>query len=307
LFSETKFVFFKVHSYLKWRKFKLNQIVSAFPQRLTKAILDAIFPAKCVVCGLFFDLPAEAHRRRFLYEFQDHNKSDGSFFRIIKQLFDRYLCPDCVNDVVPVGAPMCEVCGYMFKSKQGDNRLCEACISSPKCFRFARAPVVYDRAFMSLIHSFKYRSKIQLAKPLGGLLCYAFQRWWHKEDLDMVMPVPLHSSRFKRRGYNQAFLLIDAWKKIAAETMPDSIGLRFNERILVRNRSTVPQTGLGRSERMANMKNAFDALEPRIIRGRRILLIDDVYTTGATANECARELLNSGAQFVDVLTVARAM
>jgi ComF family protein len=270
-------------------------------------VVDALFPVKCVVCGRFFDAPDTAQR---------HNPSRGigavhqfnhSLPQIVKQLFNAYLCRGCVNDVVAVAAPICVTCGFMFKSRQGENRICEDCISSPKRFRVARAPVVYDRALMSLIHSFKYRGKIQLANPLGGLLYHAFQRWWDADGIDMVIPVPLYGSRFKRRGYNQAFLLIEHWRKMAAELTMDIAGLRFDNNILARNRSTAPQTGLGRDERRTHMKNAFHVRQADSIRGMRILLVDDVYTTGATVNECARELLNNGARFVDVLTVARAI
>jgi ComF family protein len=260
-----------------------------------------------VVCGRFFDAPTTAQRRNPSHGIQADHKFNSSFARVVKQLFNAYLCRGCVNDVVPVAAPICVTCGFMFKSRQGDNRICEDCISSPKRFRIARAPVVYDRALISLIHSFKYRGKIQLAKPLGGLLFYAIQHWWDADGIDMVIPVPLYGSRFKRRGYNQAFLLIEHLRKIAAEFTMDIAGLRFDNNSLARNRSTAPQTGLGRNERRANMNNAFHVREADSIRGMRILLVDDVYTTGATVNECARELLDNGAQFVDVLTVARAM
>jgi ComF family protein len=269
--------------------------------------MDALFPVRCVVCTRFYDAPTTAQRRNPYHGIQSDQKFNSSFDRVVKQLFNMFLCRDCVNDVFPVEAPICISCGFIYKSRQGDNRLCEDCISSPKPFRMARAPVVYDRALMNLIHSFTYRNKTQLVKPLGGLLFYAFQRWWDADGIDMVIPVPLYGSRLKQRGYNQAFLLIEHWRKIAAQFSMDITGLQFNNNCLSRNRSTAPQTGLGRDERNTNMKNAFHIRDAESIRGKRILLVDDVYTTGATVNECARELLDSGARFVDVLTVARAV
>ncbi len=285
----------------------MSQPISAFSRRICKAVVDALFPVQCVVCGHFFDTPASAQWHNPSLGTQADHIFNSSFARIARQLFSTYLCRGCVNDVVPVAAPICVTCGFIFNSRQGENRVCEDCISAPKRFRIARAPVVYDRALMSLIHSFKYRGKIQLANALGGLLFYAFQCWWDADGIDMVIPVPLYGRRLKQRGYNQAFLLIEGWRKMAAEFPMDISGLRFDHNSLARNRSTAPQTGLGRNERRTNMKNAFHIREADSIRGMRILLIDDVYTTGATVNECARELLDNGARFVDVLTVARAM
>jgi ComF family protein len=268
-------------------------------------VIDALFPFRCLVCGRFFDAPDIPRRQK-----QPHGiraEINIPFGAIIEQLFSSYLCAGCVQGIIPVAAPICVTCGSMFKSRVGEDRLCGDCITSLKRFRIARAPVVYDQALMSLIHSFKYNGKVQLAKPLGGLLLHTFQRYWDAEGIDVVIPVPLYGSRLKQRGFNQAVLLIQHWRKTALEFAIDVAGLQIERSILVRKRSTVPQTGLGRNQRMANMKNAFHVHEAERIRGRRILLVDDVYTTGATVNECARELLDKGAQHVDVLTVARAM
>jgi ComF family protein len=206
-----------------------------------------------------------------------------------------------------VKLPFCLACGFLFKSKEADDRLCGDCITSPKKFRVARAPVVYDEAFMNLVLNLKYHSKIQLAKPLGGLLLVAFLQYWDAGDIDIVIPVPLFQKRFKQRGFNQAFVLIQNWEDLAEELNVDLTGLHIERQALVRNRPTATQTGLGRKERMDNIKNAFSVPESHKITGKRILLVDDVYTTGATVDECSRELLKHGAACVDVLTLARAM
>ena len=198
-------------------------------------------------------------------------------------------------------------CGFLLKSKEADDRLCGDCITSPKKFRMARAPIVYDAASMNLILSLKYRGKIQLAKPLGGLLLAAFLEHWDAGDIDIVIPVPLFQKRFKQRGFNQAFVLIQYWKNLAGELNVDLSGLQIEREALVRNRPTATQTGLGRKERMDNIKNAFSVTESRKIAGKRVLLVDDVYTTGATVDECSRMLIKYDAACVDVLTVARAM
>lgn len=160
---------------------------------------------------------------------------------------------------------------------------------------------------MNLVLNLKYHGKIQLAKPLGGLLLVAFLQYWDAGDIDIVIPVPLFQKRFKQRGFNQAFVLIQNWEDLAEELNADITGLHIERQALVRNRPTATQTGLGRKERMDNIKNAFSVPESQKITGKRILLVDDVYTTGATVDECSRVLIKHGAAYVDVLTVARAM
>ena len=143
-------------------------------------------------------------------------------------------------------------------------------------------------------------STIKLFALLGIVLLAAFLHFWDGGDIDLILPVPLHPKRFRQRGFNQAYQLASDWKHI------DS-GLAAATRLLVRRRATAPQTGLGKAQRRHNIRNAFGVQQPEAIRSQRILLIDDVYTTGATADECARVLLQCGAARVDVLTLARAV
>ena len=123
----------------------------------------------------------------------------------------------------------------------------------------------------------------------------------------MILPVPLHPSRLRQRGFNQASLLIRNWQQIAQRHFCDLSHIRLEDDLLVRITQTEPQSALGRAQRTQNIKNAFGLNGEKEIKGGSILLIDDVYTTGATANECGRLLLSSGAQNVDVLTLARAV
>jgi ComF family protein len=124
-------------------------------------------------------------------------------------------------------------------------------------------------------------------------------RFWDADTVDLLVPVPLHVTRLRERGFNQAFLLITKWAKHE--------GLCFDGMSLCRRRRTDPQTGLSRQERGRNIRKAFAVRKPETIQGKRILLVDDVYTTGATVNACARILLEVGAATVDVLTLARAV
>jgi ComF family protein len=159
---------------------------------------------------------------------------------------------------------------------------------------------------MEMIHHLKYRGKIQLAKPLGNFLFTAFLHFWDTNPFDFIVPVPLHVKRFRIRGFNQAYLLIKDWHELSRFTCREIPDPKISRDILVRSRWTEPQTGLDRKERMSNIKNAFTITDKRVVKGKRILLVDDVYTTGATVNECAKTFLKSGAQSVDVLTLARA-
>jgi ComF family protein len=275
--------------------------------RVVNAVMEAVFPAKCLACGCFMHPQEQVFRPEFsIVSYAGHcqDLESGGFVHHLMQV---YLCADCTRKVTLVKPPFCRVCGFLLNSKEADDRLCGDCITSPKQFKMARAPIVYDAAFINLILSLKYRGKIQLAKPLGSLLLVAFLQYWDAGDIDIVIPVPLFQKRFKQRGFNQAFALIQNWKDLAEELNADLTGLQIERRALIRNRPTATQTGLGRKQRMENIKNAFSVIESYRIAGKRVLLVDDVYTTGATANECSRMLIKHGAACVDVLTVARAM
>ena len=144
------------------------------------------------------------------------------------------------------------------------------------------------------IHLFKYRGKTLLAGPLGTLLLDAMGRL---PKVDGLVPVPLHPSRLREREFNQALLLCDYLK--------DRSGLPVIPDGLERVRETPPQIGLAHAARRGNVRRAFVPKRPERIEGRRIVLIDDVLTTGATVNDCARALKKAGAEIVCVLTVAR--
>ena len=173
-------------------------------------------------------------------------------------------------------------------------------------FRKARSVGVYDKTLMSLVHAFKYGKKIQLADPLGRMLFKTFLCHWGKDEVDLVMPVPLHPERLRERGFNQAFLLVRNWPLPERKGNPAKSFVEINPDTLTRIKRTHPQTGLNRRGRSENIKNAFHVKDADKIKGRRILLVDDVLTTGATIRECARVLKKEGAIKIDVLTLARA-
>jgi ComF family protein len=152
---------------------------------------------------------------------------------------------------------------------------------------------------MKAIHRLKYGGKTALARPLGALARATFCQSWNAGSIDLLLPVPLHMKRLRQRGFNQAYLVNKKW---AAQE-----GIPFDGFALSRSRWTEPQTTLARAERRKNVRGAFSLLHPDGVKGQRILLVDDVFTTGATVNECARVLMKGGARWVDVLTLARAV
>jgi ComF family protein len=267
---------------------------------IVKVLREAIFPSKCLVCESFFQPVTYKNCDLSFKIFNDDQKS--TFNKLMLSM----LCPDCATDFLPVESPLCSICGIMFKGRIGDDHICGECIKSPKKFQMARAVGIYEGTFMKTIQYLKYRGKIQLVQPLSILLFLVFIRYWNNKSIDIIVPVPLHIKRFRKRGFNQTYLLIRDWFSYA-----DAFNIKLHPKIernaLVKNKKTKPQTGLDRKQRLANVKNAFSIGNSSKIAGKRILLIDDVYTTGVTANECAKVLINEGAKIVDVLTLARSM
>ncbi|MBU1163430.1 MAG: ComF family protein [Proteobacteria bacterium] len=274
---------------------------------MARALIEAILPSKCLVCGSFFqpvmyksyNLPVKIFNDESMLAYQKKNT--------FNKLMLPFLCPACSSSFVPVESPFCCICGIKFKSRIGDDHVCGECIKSPKKFRTARAVGVYEGTLMKTIQRLKYKGKIQLARPLGMLLFLAFITYWDKKRIDLIVPVPLHIKRFRKRGFNQAYLLIREWLFCADAFNVELSYSKIEKNALIKNKQTEPQTGLDRKQRLANIKNAFSIGDSSKITGKSILLIDDVYTTGATANECTKVLLNEGAESVDVLTLARSM
>jgi ComF family protein len=193
--------------------------------------------------------------------------------------------------------PLCECCGLPFAYQVAARSRCAACIASPPAFDRARAVLVYDDASRRLVLGFKHADRLEPVPAFGRWLARAGAEL--TEAADLIAPVPLHRWRLFRRRYNQAALLAQALGRVAGcPVAPD---------LLVRRRSTPSQGGLGRAGRRRNVAGAFALRSGRDaqVRGRRILLIDDVHTTGATLGECARVLRRAGAASVDALTLAR--
>lgn len=213
------------------------------------------------------------------------------------------LCAECLSRIRLIHDPLCSICGIPFEGA-AESHLCGRCATHKPHFRRARAIASYRAAededsdpLASMIRRHKYG----LDQALGPVLVEALghQLPVDREGYDVIMPVPLHSARLRWRGFNQAALLAGA---VARE-----LGGKLDVSSLVRMRATAAQTERGLEERRRNVQAAFIVMKPARIAAMRILLVDDVMTTGATVNECAKTLGEAGARWVDVLTLARAL
>lgn len=213
---------------------------------------------------------------------------------------DRGVCANCLDKAVSlqIKPPVCPSCGLPMPGfEPGSDFLCGECILRPPAFSGARSFGYYRGELGRLIQGLKFHKRRTLAEILGPFLVVAFDETWRRDTFDMVVPIPLHPERRRSRGYNQAELL--------ARSLAHRIGIPVDNRVLIRNRSTLPQVGLTDVQRLANVRNAFRCIDSRRISGRRILLIDDVMTTGATAASASSAFMKNGALRVSVLTLAR--
>ena len=206
------------------------------------------------------------------------------------------LCFACWNALRVIEEPCCPRLGIPFPYDQGPGQVSAAALADPPSWTQARAAVAYDDASKAIVHALKYRDRHEAATLMARLMRRAGAQLL--ADADLVVPVPLHPMRLWRRRFNQAALLA---QHLCADR-PDA----FQPLVLKRVRSTRPQVGLDHEARRKNVRGAFVVAEKDRIRiaGRRILLIDDVMTTGATASACTVALQKAGATSVDILTFA---
>jgi ComF family protein len=203
------------------------------------------------------------------------------------------VCPECEAQIEWVESPLCTCCGAVFASRDGADRVCGDCTADPPPFSRARAAAIYDGPAALSIKRFKFTRQMAYLPVM--------QHWLQRPlclelvaDADLLVPVPLHLKRLKQRGFNQALFLARGFPQVP-----------LGREAVVRLRHTVPQVELKPKERRDNVKGAFAVPDPALVKDKNVLLLDDVYTTGATVRECAKVLRRAGARRVEVLTVAR--
>lgn len=237
-------------------------------QSVASASANLLFPPRCVSCGV----PVE---------------SVHSF------------CLDCFAKLQLITAPHCSHCGVPFEYDLGHDAVCAACLHEPPRYTAARAAMHYDDYSRGLITRLKYGDHSELVPALAQQLRRAGGEL--TAQADWLVPVPLHSRRLRERKFNQSALL--------AFALSDVTGVAVMADGLLRVEDTPPQASLTRKQRLENVKKAFRVNHKRaaLLRGVRVLLIDDVMTTGATIDACSKVLLGAGVTNVYVLTVARTV
>ena len=239
-----------------------------FFRNLGAAVLDLLLPPRCHICRT-----------------------------TITGIGPLHLCADCQARLPGINAPVCTVCGIPFDGA-GTDHPCGRCMAAPPPYAAARAAFRFEGSCRDLIHAFKYTHKSHLRRPLGLLMARALQPFVDEFQPELLLPVPLHRSRLRQRGFNQAVLL--------GEILAQQWQLPLLRQGLVRIRPTTPQVELTHDQRMTNLQGAFTVRDASTLAGRRIMLVDDVFTTGSTLSECAKVLRQAGAGDVIAATIAHA-
>jgi ComF family protein len=256
---------------------KMKKGVHAFEQFL--------YPPKCLKCRTYMD-----------------NGIPGS--RALESCF----CDLCLSTGFNlITRPYCIKCGIQLPGDaQIENHVCQSCLKIPLTLEKIRAVSEYSGIIKEAVPLFKYQSKLSLAKVLESLLFQTFLDHFEKMPVDLIMPIPLHWTKLMQRGFNQAYLLVRSFKQLYHEHFGITPGWDVDIHAMTRKKKTDSQTGFDVDQRKTNLKNAFSIADPEKIKGQCILLVDDVLTTGATCNEAAALLLESGAERVYALVLARA-
>lgn len=238
-------------------------------RRLIDGLVDIVYPKKCLACAKKLETRAK----------------------------DDFICGQCWGEIKINTPPFCRLCGKRLDIKRSFKNICASCVRKPLGFDRAFSPCAYEGVLKELIHNFKYRNKDYLGPMLSRLMIDFIREYNLEMDyLDLIVPMPLSKARLREREFNQA------------EILGKHIAMEFDKELecsaLLRPFSRKPQAELKHDERFANVSGSF-ALNKKIpLRGKNILLIDDVLTTGSTASEAAQTLKKGGANIVFVLTLA---
>ncbi len=242
---------------------------------ITEGILNFVFPLDCKICK-----------------------------KPIRESKGYSICEDCFKTIELIEQPYCIKCGKPLIPtdffKQNREIFCLDCKIKKYSFEFSRSTAIYDKALKKCIHLFKYYGEKKLAKPLGKLMVdYLLKNGEFENKLDLIIPVPLHKNDLKKRGFNQSVLL--------GKVIGDYFSIPVKESVLVKKKLTSFQINLSKKEREKNILGAFSVEKPEEIKGKNILILDDVLTTGSTVEECAKELMKARAKNIFVLTLAQTV
>jgi ComF family protein len=225
-------------------------------------LIDLLFPRRCPVC-------------------------DG-----IVMPKGRLICPECVKKLSFVKDPVCKKCGKEVIS--ADIEYCVDCVRYKRTFKYGRALVNYDENARNSMVKIKYKNKREYLDFYGEAICARYGKLIMRMEADVLVPVPVHPSRRKERGFNQAELL--------ARRIGELLGIAVCSTLLVRNKKTMPQKGLDPAGRLQNLEEAFAI--GQIVKGvEGVILVDDIYTTGSTIEACTRILKKAGIKRVYFLTI----
>ena len=223
--------------------------------------------------------------------------------RLLEPLNRSFICTSCWSKVKWVIPPYCSRCSKPFPSSAvlggSSSLLCGECRTEPGLYKRLLVPTLYEGVMKEAIHLLKYERKEGIFLEIKKILArFLEQNVLPFSELDVIIPIPLHRKKLKQRGFNQAYLL--------AHFISRFLKVKLVDRSLLRIRETRPQTKLSKQERAANLKDAFQLRNGKSFRGKTILLVDDVYTTGATLREAARLFRTFETREIYVFTLARA-
>jgi len=235
-------------------------------KKLCNSALDLLFPEEgvCFYCDKYYEDVKEDH-----------------------------ICSDCRDKLVFI-KDKCPTCGKPMHSSSISDK-CSYCVDNTFYFTKAFSPLEFTGHLRDAVYRFKFQSKPYMYKSFGELMVRAIENE-NIGPIDLIVPVPLHRRRRAERGYNQSELL--------AKYISSKLNIPLDYKNLIRMKSTKLQTKLSRNERQKNIKNAFSVKDKGVFMNKRILLVDDIFTTGATVNECSKTLLENGAREVIVVTIA---
>ena len=240
---------------------KHSKHIKAFLEYSRRTAADLLFPRRCPVCG-------------------------G-----VAMPKGRLICPACLKQLSFVSSPACMKCGKEIGSRE--QEYCADCIRRKKSFERGFALLNYDSRAAASMAAVKYHNKREYLDFYARAAALRFGKQFRQAGIQVIVPVPVHASRLKTRGFNQAAVLAE---KLSAE-----LGIPWEE-LLIRVKKTDPQKSLGSAERLKNLRGAFEA-EQEAGKWERVLLVDDIYTTGSTAEICSRALLKTGVKQVFVFAV----